>query len=283
MKRTVLLFALCAPFFTFANTVLKPADTGPYQKSFYEAGEKAGIRNAAPVAKQSFELYADEKKIGAFISGQGFSGQDTGICLIGWATVADNIAVTIPTVGKDRWEAETCNGTVAVGILSPEEAEQVIIGVIYRAQSPNASLMESVIFAVDKQQQKLTLEQALTEKIGSQGASTLGSLRRLYQQYANNSPEQPPAEDSSLLQVEKVIKARKLVPDAACVNYRLTKDAEPGLDLIEIVEKHGGDCPGDPETQHRLFSVYVDQKTKEMISDKDDLVEGNFTLLQPAK
>lgn len=283
MKNSVLLFAFCASFFTYADTALKPVDISPYQKSLYEAGEKSGINNAAPVAKQSFGLYTDEKKIGTFISGQGFSEQNSGICLISWATAADNIDVTIPTIGKDRWEAEACNGTVTVGVLSPEGAEQVIIGVIYKAQSPNTSLMESVIFAIDKQQQKLTLDQTLTEKIGSQGASTLGSLRRLYQQYASNSVEQPPTEDSSLLQVEEVIKAHKLVPNAACVNYLLTKNAEPGVDLVDIVEKHGGDCPGDPETQPRLFSVYVDQKSKQMISDKDDPVEGNFTLLLPGK
>lgn len=89
--------------------------------------------------------------------------------------------------------------------------------------------------------------------------------------------------ESAVIQVENTVEKNGLVPDAACVSYHLTEDAEPGLDLVDIVEKHGGDCPGDPETQPRLFSVYVDQKTKQMISDRDDPVEGNFTLLQPGK
>lgn len=98
-----------------------------------------------------------------------------------------------------------------------------------------------------------------------------------FQAVANNTSA------SAVTQVENTVEKNSLVPDAACVSYLLTEDAEPGLDLVDIVEKHGGDCPGDPETQPRLFSVYVDQKTKQMISDKDDPVEGNFTLLQPGK
>ncbi|WP_233598531.1 hypothetical protein [Erwinia sp. 198] len=89
--------------------------------------------------------------------------------------------------------------------------------------------------------------------------------------------------ESAVIQVENTVEKNKLVPDAACVNYLITEDAEPGLDLVDVVEKHGGNCPGDPETQPRLFSVYVDQKTKQMISDKDDPVEGDFTLLVPDK
>lgn len=89
--------------------------------------------------------------------------------------------------------------------------------------------------------------------------------------------------ESAVIQVENTVEKNKLVTDANCVNYLLTADAEPGLDLIDVVEKHGGDCPGDPETQHRLFSVYVDQKTRQMISDKHDPAEGDFTLLQASK
>lgn len=88
---------------------------------------------------------------------------------------------------------------------------------------------------------------------------------------------------SAVIQVENTVEKNSLVPDVACVSYLLTEDAEPGLDLVDIVEKHGDGCPGDPETQHRLFSVYVNQVTKQMISDREDPAEGNFTLLQPDK
>ncbi|MBV4368231.1 hypothetical protein KUE00_16450 [Erwiniaceae bacterium CMYE1] len=85
-----------------------------------------------------------------------------------------------------------------------------------------------------------------------------------------------------MLQVENIVKARQLVTDPGCVDYLLTKNDEPGVDLVEIVEKHSDGCPGDPAIEHRLFSVYVNQKTKQMLSDKDTQVDGTFTPLLPA-
>lgn len=84
-------------------------------------------------------------------------------------------------------------------------------------------------------------------------------------------------------QVKTTVEKEHLVTDPACTDYLLTKNAEPGLDLVSIVEKHGGRCPGDPQTQPRLFNVLVDQETGQMLSDKDDPVEGTMVPLAPAK
>lgn len=83
-------------------------------------------------------------------------------------------------------------------------------------------------------------------------------------------------------QVKTTVEKEKLVTNPACTDYLFTPDGQPGLDLVDVVEKHGGACPGDPQVQHRLFSVYVDQQTKQMISDKDDPVDGTLALLPPA-
>lgn len=84
-------------------------------------------------------------------------------------------------------------------------------------------------------------------------------------------------------QVKTAVEAQHLVNNPACINYVTTLSAEPGMDLVDIMEKHGGECPGDPQIQHRLFSVYVDQKTKQMLSDKDDPESGDLSLLSPTE
>ncbi|HBV38872.1 MAG TPA: hypothetical protein DEF05_04055 [Erwinia sp.] len=97
---------------------------------------------------------------------------------------------------------------------------------------------------------------------------------------ATATPE--PVSNPVIMQVKTTVEKEKLVTNPACTDYLLTKSAQPGVDLVEVMEKHGGACPGDAQVQHRLFSVYVDQKTKQMASDKDDPEEGNLKLLSPA-
>lgn len=92
-----------------------------------------------------------------------------------------------------------------------------------------------------------------------------------------------PAINPVIKQVKTTVEKEKLVSNPACTDYLYTKSAEPGVDLVEVVEKHGGACPGDPQVQHRLFNVFVDQKTRQMASDKDDPAEGNLSLLPPAE
>ncbi|EAQ8939996.1 hypothetical protein D8T17_23200 [Salmonella enterica] len=77
-------------------------------------------------------------------------------------------------------------------------------------------------------------------------------------------------------QVKKILEQNKLLDDPKCTDYTYIPDYEPGVDAVDVMEKHGGNCPGDPQIQHRLFSVFVDQKTHAMESDIDmnDQVNG---------
>jgi len=84
-------------------------------------------------------------------------------------------------------------------------------------------------------------------------------------------------------QVKKTVEQQKLISDSKCTDYLFTANAEAGLDLVDVVEKHGGECGGSPEIQHRLFSVYVDQVTHQMLSDKDDPANGTLSLLPASK
>ncbi len=83
--------------------------------------------------------------------------------------------------------------------------------------------------------------------------------------------------------VKTTVEKEKLVSNPVCTEYLFTPDAEEGLDRVDVMEKHGGKCGLDPQIQHRLFSVLIDQKTHQMLSDKDDLENGTMALLPPAK
>lgn len=280
MRYLIIIFFQLFIFCANASVTLSPVNVSSYQKVFYQEALEAGIQAGAPLEKQSFSLSVDDKTLGMFIAGQGFNEHDDKACFIGWATQPEKIDVLIPTIGKENWEAEVCSRTVAVGVLSKDNESAIKIGVIYDAQSPTAPVKEALIFSVDKEKKVLSLDRALTDQVSTEEATTLSGLRQWYQ-------NQPSPENITLnnvvLQVKKTVESQKLITQPACVNYLLTKDAGPGVDLVDVVEKHGGACSGDPETQPRLFSVYVDQKTKQMMSDKDDPVDGNLSLLEPAK
>lgn len=99
---------------------------------------------------------------------------------------------------------------------------------------------------------------------------------------ANLVPNDP-INKSVVKSVKNTVEQEKLVTNPECTDYLFSKNAQPGLDLVNVMEKHGGNCPGDPHIQHRLFSVYVDQKTGQMLSDKDDPEDGTLSLLIPKK
>ncbi|EGT3575888.1 hypothetical protein F6R83_23365 [Citrobacter amalonaticus] len=80
--------------------------------------------------------------------------------------------------------------------------------------------------------------------------------------------------------VKKALEEKRLIVSPECTDYLYIPDNEPGVDVINVVEKHGGKCPGDPQTQPRLFSVSVDKTTHKMESDINDPEEGVFSPLQ---
>ncbi|EMO7864347.1 hypothetical protein WDR94_001379 [Citrobacter amalonaticus] len=80
--------------------------------------------------------------------------------------------------------------------------------------------------------------------------------------------------------VKKTLEEKKLLVSPECTDYLYIPDNEPGVDVVDVVEKHGGSCPGDPQTQPRLFSVSVDKTTHKMESDINDPEEGVFSPLQ---
>jgi len=79
--------------------------------------------------------------------------------------------------------------------------------------------------------------------------------------------------------VKQTVEKERLVDKPECTDYHFMGNVAPYIDQVNVVEKHGGVCGGDPEVSPRLFSVYVDVTSHKMATDKDDPIDGKLTPL----
>ena len=79
--------------------------------------------------------------------------------------------------------------------------------------------------------------------------------------------------------VKSAIVRDKLAPRPNCLDFIITRNVDPGVDQVEVLERHDTVCGGDPQIQHRLFEVLVDQKTHRMASDAADPIDGTMKVL----
>ena len=82
------------------------------------------------------------------------------------------------------------------------------------------------------------------------------------------------------VRVHQAVIDHHLYAQPDCMEYIITRKAQPGVDEVELRELHGGKCGGDPEAAHRLFEVYVDRKTGRMATDAADPVGGGLQILK---
>ena len=80
--------------------------------------------------------------------------------------------------------------------------------------------------------------------------------------------------------VHRAVIDHHLYAQPDCMEYIITRKAQPGVDEVELRERHGGRCGGDPEMAHRLFEVYVDRETGKMATDAADPVDGGLQVLK---
>ena len=79
--------------------------------------------------------------------------------------------------------------------------------------------------------------------------------------------------------VRAAIDQNKLAARPSCLDFDVTRNSDPGVDQVEVLELHDTACGGDPQVQHRLFEVLVDQKTHRMATDAADPVNGTMKVL----
>jgi hypothetical protein len=180
MRLVMMFMGLLLPTAVLAQTSLHAVSDTAFQKDLYIKSSEKSIEGGAPVDGQSFTLKDNGKTLGTFIAGSGFNAQDENVCFVGWSKKSPVIHTLIPTIGYDDWEAEKCNKTKSVGVISDNNNPATKIAVIYEASSPNAIADESVIFSVVSSTGDLELDSELTKKIGSSGARTIKELKAKY-------------------------------------------------------------------------------------------------------
>ncbi|PWC10123.1 hypothetical protein [Brenneria corticis] len=179
MRILISTFFMLTSTSIFASTSLQSINATIFEKPLYQKALKYSINGGSPVDEQNFKININNQEAGYFISGKGFNQNDDNVCFVGWSVNKPEIIKLIPTIGFSNWEAEVCNKTKSVGIISAKDSAVVKLAVVYEAASPNAIANESVVFTIDKNN-NLEIDATLTDKIGSLGATNIAELRKLY-------------------------------------------------------------------------------------------------------
>ncbi len=56
-----------------------------------------------------------------------------------------------------------------------------------------------------------------------------------------------------------------------CLKFDVLEELFEGKRIIDVREKHGGSCGGDPDTSPRLFSIGIEQSTGAIWSDAESM------------
>ena len=88
-------------------------------------------------------------------------------------------------------------------------------------------------------------------------------------------------DDALVVQVKNALMHHNLAPRPKCLEYRVARNSNPGVDRVDVSAKHDQACGGDPSLDEHLFSVYIDQKTHQMGTDAADPAGGTLKLLEP--
>jgi hypothetical protein len=142
----------------------------------------AAATMGGPVAfpAQSFELTDGERRLGALVSGRGTAGAGssagaTNVCFAAYVPLRGSPAVQ-HTVGAGEWEAESCTGLAAVTLLDASARGRMSFGLLYRAESPNATTVEPVVLTLAGG--RLLVDTAASRRASVAGATTVPALRR---------------------------------------------------------------------------------------------------------
>lgn len=180
MRLVIMVMWLLLPTGVLAQTSLHAASDAAFQKDLFKKSSEKSIEGGTPADGKTFTLNKGGKILGTFIAGSGFNAQDENVCFVGWSKEKPVITNVIPTIGYDAWEAEKCNKTKSVGIISSANNSDTKIAVIYEASSPNAIADETLIFSVANSTRDLELDKELTDKMGSSGAKTISEIKANY-------------------------------------------------------------------------------------------------------
>ena len=145
------LFLLCASQIVAADGL--KLSLSPDSKVIADVLSRVGhekIRDAVVFREQSFRLSQNGAYVGALVTGRGLAssadGGEKATCFLAFAKT-DGTTILLQTVGAGDWETESCIAVVAVGFICDQPASGSFeLAVLHRAASPNASVVEPVVF-----------------------------------------------------------------------------------------------------------------------------------------
>lgn len=126
---------------------------------------------------QSYRISERGRVLGSLVSGL---GQGAGATYMGCfvALVQDGATQVVPTIGHGNWEAQTCGGVAAMGIVALRD-DIVLIGIVYEASSPNAHGREPVIIRWSRKDRTMLPDEELSQLASESNGQTISAMRRL--------------------------------------------------------------------------------------------------------
>ncbi|WP_294325083.1 hypothetical protein [uncultured Sphingomonas sp.] len=140
-----------------------------------EAGARRNGWSEVEVSRsQSFRLMAGEREVATLVTGEATLAPDVPGCFAG--VVQGDRVTLVPTIGQGDYEATACGGPVAAGILSP--GEPTSIGVVFKAYSPNAEVLEPIAFTWDAATNRFAIDAARSKQASLAGAQSIADMKR---------------------------------------------------------------------------------------------------------
>ncbi|MFV0623279.1 hypothetical protein ACBY01_04600 [Sphingomonas sp. ac-8] len=134
------------------------------------------MTEVAVAAAQSFRVLDGGSTAATLLTGEGnMPGTTFAGCFV--ATVQGDDTMLIPTLGYGNYEAETCGGPLAVGILLSGATTR--IGVIFKSYSRDAVERVPIVIDWDRSNNTLLIDEEASSRALDSGAKTIPALRRL--------------------------------------------------------------------------------------------------------
>ncbi len=158
------------------------------------SGNGVRLTDTVLFTDQSFRIISDNRDAGALVSGRGTlpaqaaDANPVTACFLALArpaaaprlvTLALAHPAVVPqlviTIGAGDWEAESCNGIVAIGLL-PDADGRMRAALIYKTTAPHESPIEPVVVSWSATG-PLTIDAEASKRASSAGAETVQQVR----------------------------------------------------------------------------------------------------------
>jgi uncharacterized cupin superfamily protein len=151
------------------------ADAASVAATLAEA-KRQGMSGVEVTAAQSFRITEGGREVATVLTGEGKAADATFAgCFVALRT-GDNVEL-IPTLGSGDYEAQTCGGPTAIGILS--SGNPVRFGLTFRSYSQEAEETVPMVVNWDRTDGTLLIDTELSTKAADGGVKTVAGMRPL--------------------------------------------------------------------------------------------------------